>query len=645
MIGRDVKQFSGDSDEGVRWWFTQLDRGIKRRRREEKRWDLYESFANGKQWWDGETKLDYGGGDQVTVNKVRSYINTHRASVAFKNPVAKFTPRTPSGYEPIQVPVMGQDGTPQTDQMGQVVTRGVIPSKARENLFNDIISQPLFGLAQMIDRADQAAILGYGAAMVGYRPMFETAPKTEGEQMIPVGPDGQLDFSDYKLNQVTGLPVEDADGRLIRKSHLPVWEEWFIDWVSYRDIIIDPDGENDFMRHRWVAIEEVRYLDDVKADPLFENTEELQATGDYDGEDHRRLFEEWLEGEDEEDKAKLVRLFHVYDFVKDKYLVLADGHGKALSDKTTPSGITHSPLAMLRYQEILGEFYNHPKAADLVPINQWYNNSRRMEYIGSKASIRKPIIAKGKFDTANLDKLKSDVDMEFVFMNQDSAYPGESPISVFTPPPVNPSVYRASAAANADFDEMAGSPEARGVASADTATQSNNLKEGEDARNSYERVQMKNWLVVLFKKLNDSIDANMTVERAVEIEDVEGQVFTALVDQDMIAGDFDIEIDVQEMAPTNSMQSAAMKQQLWTTLGQTPFLASNEVLARGICEDVGIKDENFIKALVQAAQMQIAMLQAQAQPTVPEADAPKDEAQAVSQTGAGTQTRSMRQAK
>jgi hypothetical protein len=99
------------------------------------------------------------------------------------------------------------------------------------------------------------------------------------------------------------------------------------------------------------------------------------------------------------------------------------------------------------------------------------------------------------------------------------------------------------------------------------------------------------------------------------------------------------------MTPTNPAQSAALKQQMWTTLGQTPFLASNEILARGILEDVGIKDENFIQALVQAAQMQIAMLQAEAQPTVPESDAPQSESQAISQTGAGSQQRSMQQAR
>ena len=638
MIGKEVRQFSGDADEGVRWWFVQLDRGIKKRNEENKRWERYENFLSGRHW-----NSDFGKGDQVTINKLRSYVNTHRASVAYKNPRAKYTPRTPAGYEPIEVPELDMNGQPKTDPMtGEVITRSVIPAKARENLINDVISQPLFGLTDFIDRADMSAIIAYGAGYVGYRPEFETAPEQDNEQKIPMNPDGSLDWSDYQMNPVTGLPMRDDNGRLIRKSQMPVWEEWFIDWVSYKNIVIDPDGQNDFMRHRWVAIEEVRYLDEVKADPLFKNTKELEPTGDYDDQDTRERFNSWLEGEDEEDKAKTVRLFHVYDFVKDRYHVLADGYGKYLRDEETPRGITHSPLAFLRYQERPGEFYPDPKAADLVPINEWYNNMRRLEYVGAKSSLRKPIIDKDSFDTANLKKLSSDVDMEFVFRQKPSAY-GQQSIEVFQPPPVNPSIYGAAQAADADFDEMAGSPEARGKATSDTATQSNNLQAGEDARNAWERVKMKNFLVEIIKKLDDSIDANMTLERAIQIEDTEGQAFTALVDQDMIAGDFDIDIDVQEMRPHDSAQMAALKQQLWTTLGQTPFLGGDEVLARGILEDVGIKDENFIQALIRMCKVQIAMLQAQAQPTVPEAGAPQDEAQAISQMGAGQQTRSMQQ--
>ena len=640
MIGKEVRQFSGPADKGVRWWFTQLDRGIKRRKKEEKVWDRNEKFANGKQWDE-----DFGGGDQVTVNKIRTYINQHRSSVAFRMPRVKMIPRTPAGYATVQVPVLGEDGTPQLDQMGQVVTRGVIPAKARERLFNDIISQPLFGLSETIDRVDMAALLGYGAACVGYRPEFETAPQTDGEQKIPILPDGQLDFSNYVTSPITGMPVEDDNGRLVRKASVPVWEDWFIDWVPYRNIIIDPDGENDFMQHRWVAIEQVRYLDDVKADPLFSGTKDLQGTGDYDDDETMERYESWLEGEDKEDKAKVIRLFHIYDFVKDRYLVLADGHGKALRDEVTPLGITHSPLEFLRYQEVLGEFYPHSKATDQVPINEWYNNSRRLEYVGAKGSLRKVIVDQNTFDAENLGKLTSDVDMEVV-TRQSALNPySKGSLEVFTPPPVNPSVYNASAAASADFDEMSGSPEARGQASADTATQSNNLQAGENARNSYERMQMKNFLVKLFKKLNDSIDANMTVERAVQIEDVDGYAFTALVDQDMIAGDFDIEIDVHEMAPSDNAQMAANRIQLLQMAGSYPHQFADPVRARGWCELFNIHDELFIASVVEGAQMQIQMAMIEAQPPMPEAPPPGDEAQAISQSAAGQQVPAMQGAR
>ncbi len=53
MIGKSISQFSGDSDKGVRWWFTQLDRGIRKRKKELTGWESNEDYANGKQWDNG----------------------------------------------------------------------------------------------------------------------------------------------------------------------------------------------------------------------------------------------------------------------------------------------------------------------------------------------------------------------------------------------------------------------------------------------------------------------------------------------------------------------------------------------------------------------------------------------------------------
>ncbi|RLA59651.1 MAG: hypothetical protein DRQ89_13760, partial [Epsilonproteobacteria bacterium] len=83
----------------------------------------------------------------------------------------------------------------------------------------------------------------------------------------------------------------------------------------------------------------------------------------------------------------------------------------------------------------------------------------------------------------------------------------------------------------------------------------------------------------------------------------------------------------------------AGKTQILQIMGQAPFMFTSETLVRGWLEPFGVKDENFVQAIAEAAQMQMAMLQQQAQPDgpVPEAGAPQNEAQAISQAGAGSQ--------
>jgi hypothetical protein len=49
MIGRPVKQFTSASDDGIKWWFHQIDRSIKLRKEEEGRWEHNESFEDLRQ--------------------------------------------------------------------------------------------------------------------------------------------------------------------------------------------------------------------------------------------------------------------------------------------------------------------------------------------------------------------------------------------------------------------------------------------------------------------------------------------------------------------------------------------------------------------------------------------------------------------
>lgn len=642
MIGRPVKQFSGAADDGVKWWMHQIDRGIKLRKEEETRWEHNESFEDLKQWG-GE----FGTEDEVTVNKVGSWIRSRRAALSYKNPRAKVTPKTTDGWEPIPVPVMGPDGTPKIDEMtGQVEVRLVLKHKVRESLLNNISSNPMFGFRKTISRLIKAGSLGYGVLKVGYRPIFETAyRKDDLEQKVKITPDG-IDFSGYMTNPVTGQPILDDDGNLIDRTKIPAHEDWFIDWTHYRHMIIDPDGGNDHYRHCWVAQEYVRPLVDVKEDPLFKNTKDLEATGDLNTEDMSRIAPtpEWFDESDKE-RSKQIRLFEIWDFRNDRLIVLADGYGKALRDVPIPVGAKYGPFVFYRPNEIIGaeeKFYPRPPVSDLAPINDEYNKARQQQLRAMKKSNRKILTKEGALDTVNLDKLTNGRDMEVVKVKVDGNYGIGDALVQLSSPPVNEALYRNIDQISQDFDEVGGMPgEDRGVASSNTATGVNRMAAGSGSRLAFDRDDLAECLREAFKKLDDSIEANMTIERAIQIVGEDGQAFTAIIDADMIAGDFDVDIDIEDMIPVDSAQQAALKVQVMQIAGQSPWLFSDEELAVGWGKEFGLKDINFLKALSRGAQQQMQMAMAPQQPMVPEAPPPGNEADAMAQTGAGMQAPNM----
>jgi hypothetical protein len=497
--------------------------------------------------------------------------------------------------------------------------------------------------------------MAYGAVMVGYAPSFETAPAkdTDKDDDVAIGPDGSLDFSAYQLNPLTGLPVMDDNGKPIKKRSIPAWEEWFIDWVHYRHIIIDPDGGNDFFKHRWVAIEEIRTLEDIKADPLFKNTEDLEATGgllEQKSESLRRR----VDGNAgiaplDRDDIKTVRLFRIFDLVKDRMLVLAEDHDKELYNDVTPVGVTHSPLCIFRTSEVIEEteeFYQLPPVTVQIPLSAEKNYLRYLALAAAKKNVRKIITQPSMFTPEEEAKFMSDVDMEVVHMEKIGQYGPDKAAHVMTSPPIGQDVWLTLRENERDFDEVAGqSAEARGRATSESATGVGERSKYANTRYDFDRETFADFLQECFKKLDDSIQANMTKPRAIELIGDDGQAFMALVDREMIECDCDVGVDVTEMAPTDGAQEAAQMIQLLQVLGQNRWMATNEAVLRTMCERVGIKDDNFVKGTMDSAkeaiQMEQMAMMAKAQPKVPNAPPPGSEAQAIQQTGAGQQVPNM----
>jgi len=167
------------------------------------------------------------------------------------------------------------------------------------------------------------------------------------------------------------------------------------------------------------------------------------------------------------------------------------------------------------------------------------------------------------------------------------------------------------------------------------------MAQGAGSRLSFDRDDLAECLREAMKKLFDSMQANMTVERAIQIAGEDGQAWTGIIDADMIAGDFDVDIDIEDMIPVDSAQQAALKIQLLQIIGQSPWLFADEEVAITLGKEFGIKDVNALKAMSRVAQMQVQMLMGPPQPMSPEAPPPQNEADAMAQTGAGMQAPNM----
>ena len=260
-----------------------------------------------------------------------------------------------------------------------------------------------------------------------------------------------------------------------------------------------------------------------------------------------------------------------------------------------------------------------------------------------RKSARKYIMRKGAFNTIEREKLTSPVDSTISEIDRDmSVTEAIQPLPI---PNIGSDAFAFLGTQERNFDEVAGEPgEARGVASSKTATQTIKMDQYRTVRIDDQRALIGLALQEMYKKLLDSIQANMTKDMAVTLTGADGQTFQTMVSRDMILGDYDVSVDVVEMAPhDDALEQAQFFQGLQTLSAPSGTkLLADPVTAEAILGRFGIKDQHIIDAFVRIAQEQIQMemmmaQMAQSQPSTGGADAPSSDAQNVSQRAGGYQ--------
>jgi len=644
------------SDDRVNDIFGKIERGLRKRSVEEKRWLYNEKFEDLYQW--GGEDLVRGVEDEVTVNKIASYIRNYRAEICYNDPRVKYTPKHPSGWEPIKVPVLGQDGRPKRGPDGKPEFREIVRAKARESLVNSILSAPEQNLQQTSGLFTKSGIIAHGILKAAYEPVYSTAPEPDKEQYIQ-RKDGKLDLEPFAKTE-DGALVEGEDKPLVEKNDIPVWEQFTVKWVSYKSMIIDPDGGPYWDDHSWVCEEEIRSFEEVKNDPLYENTEDLKSSGrrisDFPEDKSDPVGSRYSAGSDPEgEEDEVSRLFHFFDLDEEKYYLLCDGGTKFLREVTWQEmGIVDHPYEDFRPTlGTDGEWYQRPIICDLIPLAMAYNVLAMALIRAGQQTTRKVFAEEGALDDDAIAALMSTQDLAVVNVK---CKKGElhSKVLPYIPPPASPTLLQAIERVSRDFDEIGGmSGEAQGVSRSDSATEANIIESYNRGRIGHDRKILSSSWERLLKKLDDLVDRHMTQPRAVQIQGEDGLLFTAIIDPKEIKGDYEVGVDFQDLAPPNTAQQSAAKMQLLRIFSENPRMASDEAVVRELCEPHQIKSENFIKGIVRKAneeiqferQMAMAAARAKSQKQMKRpTDAPDNEGQALAQTGGGQVPRGQRPA-
>jgi len=247
---------------------------------------------------------------------------------------------------------------------------------------------------------------------------------------------------------------------------------------------------------------------------------------------------------------------------------------------------------------------------------------------GMRHSARKIITWEGVLNQTQLDQLTSPADLEVVQLSRTGSESLASEIMMLSSPPINADIYRNIELTDRDFNEVGGQPpEHRGVPGSKTATQVNEMAQYSSLREQGQRGRIAAAYRQGYKRLLDSLQANLTLPMAIAIRGAEGELFMA---------DFDVDVDVVEMEPPNTEAEQVRFVQAWQIIGQSPWLVSEPDMAEAFLDLMRVKNQRLRDSLVTAAQAQMAMLAAPAQPEANGAPPPQDEAQAIKQQkGAG----------
>jgi hypothetical protein len=440
--------------------------------------------------------------------------------------------------------------------------------------------------------------------------------------VVEVGYSG--DFIDNPLLQKPELTEEEQELAQIPRipnPKNPRPESVYIKRIPAKQFRVSCDAKNILSRNDWVGYWEEHYISDIKNNPRYKNTSALKATGKIASKYESGAGEE-LDERDAEGNAiqkDTIRIWKIWDLRSMTRLVFPDAGEKFLLEEP----FSYLPFATYKPYERLKEWYPLPPVFNWLHPQNELNDTREMQRVHRKRFYRRYTYTEGAIDEPELRKLEDGGDGVYAKANK------PDPIQPVPDAPLDPSVARNIPNSRADFMEISGvSDEQRGVAGKDTtATQANIVDVRSRIRESYQRMQVSEWLseigYLILRTIRDRMALSFWVQMNVDPAGpnvLQEAVKVAAVWKQITAtqlGDIqeDIEVDVQSLTPMAEEQERVQWNQVLGLLANPallPVLIGSDVILRKTLGYYNIRSEKDIQEFKRAGTQMMAMMAAAA---------------------------------
>jgi hypothetical protein len=508
------KKLSNDEREKaeIAVWLDRIERGKKLRNKKMKEVRKFVQYYKSNQWQDVT-----GYKEKPVTNLIFAHIKSQIPFLYFQNP--KWYVRPKPGH------------AKDFSENARVATI-YLNYYANENLRITLKKQMRLAILD--------AFFCYGVMKTGYVPDM-MANENYGKPKI-------MGYKDQK-------PIYDVDDKdevvVDDQEEVVVSDKFASRRISPAAMIFDTECQNYFDDGRYIIEELSLPLEDVKNDTKYKNTKELKPT--YTVKRGLSISDEEAKGNEYrelQEDLKRITLYEIYDLEHDKLKVIAEGEkNHFLRDDETPAGVDGHPYSFLSYNDIPDELYPLSDLRILKSPQDETNKAQSLINSHAKRYGRKFGYMESMIDETEMMKLESGEDG---VMFKVKALPLTQVMEQVPSSPLDDAVYKYQETSRFNFDKLAATTEAdRGmIERRKTAYEASKVYQSADLRKEDRRSQVEDFAADVGDKLLMSMQANLTVEDAVQIGNKENAANWAVIkSREDIIGQFNVGVVVGSATP------------------------------------------------------------------------------------------------